>query len=245
MTTVITRCRHQFVQQTVLAWDIFRFPSGPQSGGTVQASNQSAAEQVIHSTPVSQSRSAEWSAGQSHQAGSVSAGTPTSHAAEPDHLSHNENHHSDTGSSGYNSQSASVTGGKSEPASTSNQTGAAGAVNGGRVGGNDMQNAFRDNQAKLQEQSGHNFEPQNEMRERVSEQRSKNEQNINESAGIIDKKQSTVQTSSDILKGEMADAQGKFAAGYENEKGKQNFIPQNAKDEDIQARLVELRKKAG
>ncbi|HFU9991652.1 TPA: hypothetical protein ACIYHF_005620, partial [Escherichia coli] len=29
VTTVITRCRHQFVQQTVLAWDIFRFPSGP------------------------------------------------------------------------------------------------------------------------------------------------------------------------------------------------------------------------
>ncbi len=31
MTTVITRCRHQFVQQTVLAWDIFRFPSGPRA----------------------------------------------------------------------------------------------------------------------------------------------------------------------------------------------------------------------
>ena len=35
MTTVITRCRHQFVQQTVLAWDIFRFPSGPQRGLSV------------------------------------------------------------------------------------------------------------------------------------------------------------------------------------------------------------------
>ncbi|WP_313107955.1 conjugal transfer mating-pair stabilization protein TraG [Pseudescherichia vulneris] len=219
---------------------------GVQSGGTVQASNQSTAEQVIHSRPVSQSRGNEWSTGQSHQAGSVSvrsqpSGTSTSHTGDPEHLSHN----SDPGSSGYNSQSATVPGGKSEPASTSNQTGAAGAVKSGRVAGDDMQNAFRDNQAKLQEQSGHNFEPQNEMRQRVSEQRSKNEQNINESAGIIDKKQSTVQTSSDILKGEMADAQGKFAAGYENEKGKQNFIPQNAKDEDIQARLVELRKKAG
>jgi len=31
VTTVITRCRHQFVQQTVLAWDIFRFPSGPRN----------------------------------------------------------------------------------------------------------------------------------------------------------------------------------------------------------------------
>lgn len=36
MTTVITRCRHQFVQQTVLAWDIFRFPSGPHDGKTLR-----------------------------------------------------------------------------------------------------------------------------------------------------------------------------------------------------------------
>ena len=116
---------------------------------------------------------------------------------------------------------------------------------GSRVDGNAIERAFRENQEKMREQSGQTFGPQNEIQRRVAEQRSENELNIKESAGEISKKQSTVQASSDILKGEQENAQGKFASGYETEKGKQNFIPTNPSVEDVKARLAELRKKAG
>lgn len=79
-----------------------------------------------------------------------------------------------------------------------------------RVQGNAMQESFKENQAKLHEQSGQGFGPQNDVQRRVAEQRSENEHKINESSGEIVKKQSTVQASSDILKGEQAHTQSKF-----------------------------------
>lgn len=75
-----------------------------------------------------------------------------------------------------------------------------------RASGSPMQDDFKENQAKLHESSG----PQNDVQRRVAEQRSENEHKIHESAGEIDKKQSTVQASSDILKGEETQVQGKF-----------------------------------
>ncbi|ATX99175.1 TPA: conjugal transfer mating pair stabilization protein TraG [Citrobacter freundii] len=116
---------------------------------------------------------------------------------------------------------------------------------GGRITGNDMSDSFKENQQRLREQSGKTFEPQNDLKRRAAEQRSDNLHNINDSADEIAKKQSTVQASSGILKGEQENAQGKFASGYETEKGKQNFIPTDPSVEDVQARLAELRKKAG
>lgn len=76
-------------------------------------------------------------------------------------------------------------------------------VGGEKVRGDAMQEAFKENQAKLHEHSEQGFGPQNQLQRRVAEQRSENEHNINESAGEIEKKQSTVQASSDILKGEL------------------------------------------
>ncbi|EEC0871209.1 hypothetical protein AH256_004635, partial [Salmonella enterica subsp. enterica] len=61
----------------------------------------------------------------------------------------------------------------------------------------------------------------------------------------IAKKQSTVQASSGILKDEQANAQSKFASGFESEKGNQKFISQDANDDDIKTRLNELRRRAG
>jgi conjugal transfer mating pair stabilization protein TraG len=90
------------------------------------------------------------------------------------------------------------------------ETGTPGAVDGNRVSGSTMQDAFEENQSKLHEQSGRSFEPQNDIQRRVAEQRSENEHKINESAGEIGKKQSTVQTSSDILKGESLNANSTF-----------------------------------
>lgn len=83
-------------------------------------------------------------------------------------------------------------------------------VRGSKVPGEDMQTAFQQNQSRLQEQAGQGFAAQEEMQQRVAAQRSANEQNINKSSGEIGKKQSTVQASSDMLKDESNNAQGKF-----------------------------------
>ena len=118
-------------------------------------------------------------------------------------------------------------------------------VLGGRHSATEMQEAHKANEAKLHEQSGQTSGAQSELQRRVTEQRSENENKINESAEEIGKNRSTVQTSSDILKGELSNAQGKFAAGYENEKGQQKFISQEADDADVKAKLAEIRKRAG
>lgn len=120
----------------------------------------------------------------------------------------------------------------------------AGEVQGGRVTGHAMQNAYSENQAKLHEQSGQGFEPQNELQRRGAEQRSENERKINESAGEIEKKQSTVQKTSDILKGEDASAQGKFQIGRKEAELDQTNPLNLSKQDEVQAQIRELQKKA-
>ncbi|WP_194208703.1 conjugal transfer mating-pair stabilization protein TraG [Superficieibacter sp. 1612_C1] len=112
---------------------------------------------------------------------------------------------------------------------------------GQRVPGNAMQDTFRENQEKLHQQSGQGFGPQNELQRRVAEQRSENEHKINESAGEIGKKQSTVQTSSDILKGELDNSQSSFSYGLNKERMKQGESSPSEHDEEMKRRLEELR----
>ncbi|MGS3490002.1 conjugal transfer mating-pair stabilization protein TraG [Enterobacter hormaechei subsp. xiangfangensis] len=117
-----------------------------------------------------------------------------------------------------------------------------------RVHGNAMQASFKENQAKLHEQSGQGFGPQNDIQRRVAEQRSENEHKINESAGVIDKKQSTVQASSDILKGENLIGQGRFKLGRAEAELDQSskLNPFNdLQPDELQQRVAELRKKTG
>lgn len=117
-----------------------------------------------------------------------------------------------------------------------------------RVQGNAMQASFKENQAKLHEQSGQGFGPQNDIQRRVAEQRSENEHKINESAGVIDKKQSTVQASSDILKGENLIGQGRFKLGRAEAELDQSskLNPFNdLQPDELQQRVAELRKKTG
>ncbi|MEX5424122.1 conjugal transfer mating-pair stabilization protein TraG [Enterobacter cloacae] len=117
-----------------------------------------------------------------------------------------------------------------------------------RVQGNAMQASFKENQAKLHEQSGQVFGPQNDIQRRVAEQRSENEHKINESAGEIDKKQSTVQASSDILKGENLIGQGRFKLGRAEAELDQSskLNPFNdLQPDELQQRVAELRKKTG
>lgn len=117
-----------------------------------------------------------------------------------------------------------------------------------RVQGNAMQASFKENQAKLHEQSGQGFGPQNDIQRRVAEQISENEHKINESAGVIDKKQSTVQASSDILKGENLIGQGRFKLGRAEAELDQSskLNPFNdLQPDELQQRVAELRKKTG
>lgn len=107
----------------------------------------------------------------------------------------------------------------------------------------DMMSDFENNMAALKSKAEQAFPGNNDIAARVAEQRSENAQNINKSAEEIDKKQSTVQTSSDILKGENSLAQSNFAKGYQDEQSKQEFIPKDASESDIQSKLDELRRR--
>lgn len=119
---------------------------------------------------------------------------------------------------------------------------------GEKVRGDAMQESFKENQAKLHEHSSQGFGPQNELQRRVAEQRSENEHKINESAGEIGKKQSTVQASSDILKGENLIGQGRFKLGRAEAELDQSskLNPFNdLQPDELQQRVAELRKKTG
>lgn len=119
-------------------------------------------------------------------------------------------------------------------------------VGGEKVRGDAMQESFKDNQAKLHEHSAQSFGPQNQLQRRVAEQRSENEHKINESAGEIDKKQSTVQASSDILKGENLSATGNFKIQRkEAEIDQQMPVIDSAEKRKLEEQLLELRKRAG
>jgi conjugal transfer mating pair stabilization protein TraG len=120
-------------------------------------------------------------------------------------------------------------------------------VGGEKVRGDAMQESYKENQAKLHEQSS-GFGPQNDIQRRVAEQRSENEHKINESAGEIGKKQSTVQASSDILKGENLIGQGRFKLGRAEAELDQSskLNPFNdLQPDELQQRVAELRKKTG
>ncbi|HCR0297187.1 conjugal transfer mating-pair stabilization protein TraG [Enterobacter ludwigii] len=119
-------------------------------------------------------------------------------------------------------------------------------VEGQRVPDNAMQDTFKENQTRLHQQSGQGFGPQNDLQRRVAEQRSENEHKINESAGEIDKKQSTVQASSDILKGEDLHATGNFKVHrLEAEIDQQKPVIDSAEKRKLEEQLQELRKRTG
>ncbi|HED2063942.1 TPA: conjugal transfer protein TraG, partial [Enterobacter hormaechei subsp. hoffmannii] len=147
------------------------------------------------------------------------------------------------------SQQVSGSSGHDAGVSYSSQNGGAhssGGVGGEKVRGDAMQESYRENQAKLHEHSTQDFGPQNELQRRVAEQRSENEHKINESAGEIDKKQSTVQASSDILKGENLNATGNFKIQRkEAEIDQQTPVIDSAEKRKLEEQLLELRKRAG
>lgn len=238
-----------------------------QSGGTYQGNRQSTVEGIQRGAPVGHHNSEtvtgegnlpEGTSGTSQVSGAsrVSEAGQVSGASRVSDGGHRENHQVNSADD-YSGQYPQV---NSSHRSNNHISGAerggnevgnnlsesAGGVLGGRVSGNEMQNAHKENQEKLQQQSGQNFGPQNEIQRRAAEQRSENERNINESASEIGKKQSTVQASSDILKGEDSSAQGKFQIGRkEAEIDQQMPIIDSAEKRKLEQQLAELRKKTG
>ena len=82
----------------------------------------------------------------------------------------------------------------------------------------------------------------------MAEERSANERNINNSSGEISKKESTVQRSSDILKGEHDNAQSLYTEGRKLADVRQKNLPDiihRDEQNEIQEKLEELRKKQG
>jgi len=119
-----------------------------------------------------------------------------------------------------------------------------GVISGGPMDSSQMERAFKENQTKLEQQANHGFEPKNTLQRQAAEQRSANEQKINESAGEINKNRSTVQTSSDILKGAQDNAKSNFATGYAKERENQGMEDASKPTDNTSKRLEELRKKS-
>jgi len=114
-------------------------------------------------------------------------------------------------------------------------------VEGEKVRGDAVRESYKENQAKLHEHSTQGFGPQNDLHRRVEVQRSENENKIKESSEEIGKNKSTVQTSSDILKGEITNSQSSFSKGLNKEKTMQGESSPSVDDDEMKRRLAELR----
>ncbi|HBL8938291.1 TPA: conjugal transfer mating pair stabilization protein TraG, partial [Enterobacter hormaechei] len=214
---------------------------GGQQGGNYSARTDDSVSPGMEQSTVHQGQAAGQrsssgniisSAGMAVAGGRSTADERTGHIAE----SHQEFHHS-----GAVREQGSMHGQESEVTHSRSGINAGGE----KVRGDAMQESYRENQAKLHEHSSQGFGPQNELQRRVAEQRSENEHKINESAGEIGKKQSTVQASSDILKGENLNATGNFKIQRkEAEIDQQTPVIDSAEKRKLEEQLLELRKRA-
>ncbi|MBK4771892.1 MAG: hypothetical protein FT726_19890, partial [Pantoea sp. Morm] len=80
---------------------------------------------------------------------------------------------------------------------------------------------------------------------KVAAQRSGLMETVRENDGKIAENKTTVQTSSDILKGEHGKAQGQFAKGYITEQGKQKIFSHTPENKEFEEKLQELRRRTG
>lgn len=122
------------------------------------------------------------------------------------------------------------------------------SVSGNTLLGRDIAEDYSDNQTRMPVPQNTTFPSQTALAQKVAEERSANERNINKSAGEIDKKQSTVKASSDTMKGEMINAEGKFKLGRTEAELDQSskLNPFNDLDSDeLKNKVTELRKKVG
>ncbi|ELY2676449.1 conjugal transfer mating-pair stabilization protein TraG [Cronobacter sakazakii] len=171
-------------------------------------------------------------AGESHEAG---AATRSGRATESSANSH-------SGAAGSTGQTVTGSGG------TLTRDGEVNVRGGNSAGQQDMLSDYQRNQDALRTQAEKGFGGDNPIAKQVAEQRSANEKNINESAEGINKKQSTVQVSSDRIKGELDNASSKFHNERKLEEVNQKLLPgllHRDEQKNIENKLEELRKKTG
>ncbi|VYU35772.1 conjugal transfer mating pair stabilization protein TraG [Metakosakonia massiliensis] len=120
------------------------------------------------------------------------------------------------------------------------------SVSGNTLPGRDIAADYSDNQTRMPMPQNTTFPSQTALAQKVADERSANERNISKSAGEIGKKESTVQASSDILKGEMENISNKNALERKEAEIKQ-MVPviDSAEKRKLQEQLAELRKKTG
>lgn len=80
---------------------------------------------------------------------------------------------------------------------------------------------------------------------KVAAQRSGLMETVRENDGKIAENKTTVQTSSDILKGEHEKAQGQFARGLVTEQGRQKILTHTPENKEFEEKLQELRRRTG
>ncbi|MBS0900049.1 conjugal transfer mating-pair stabilization protein TraG, partial [Pantoea dispersa] len=86
---------------------------------------------------------------------------------------------------------------------------------------------------------------QSNVADRVAAQRSGLMETVRENDGKIAENKTTVQTSSDILKGEHDKGQGQFARGFVTEQGKQKLWTHTPENKEFEEKLQELRRRTG
>ena len=119
---------------------------------------------------------------------------------------------------------------------------------GNNLPGSEIGDDYRNNKELIKAPINNTFPGQTALAEKVAEERSANERNINNSSGEISKKESTVQRSSDILKGEHDNAQSLYTEGRKLADVRQKNLPDiihRDEQNEIQEKLEELRKKQG
>lgn len=119
---------------------------------------------------------------------------------------------------------------------------------GNNLPGREIAEDYRTNKELVTAPINNTFPGQTALADKVAEERSANERNINNSSGEISKKESTVQRSSDILKREHDDAQSLYTEGRKLADVRQKNLPDiihRDEQNEIQEKLEELRKKQG
>ncbi|KAA8669043.1 conjugal transfer mating-pair stabilization protein TraG [Pantoea dispersa] len=86
---------------------------------------------------------------------------------------------------------------------------------------------------------------QSNVADRVAAQRSGLMETVRDNDGKIAENKTTVQTSSDILKGEHDKGQGQFARGFVTEQGKQKLWTHTPENKEFEEKLQELRRRTG
>lgn len=189
--------------------------AGHAVSGTASAESEGAVSSVHHG----QRNESQYGSrtGEAHDAGAVlRTGRATEGSA-----------HSHSGAAGSTGQTVTGSGG------TLTRDGEVNVRGGNSAGQQEMLSDYQRNQDALRTQAEKGFGGDNPIAKQVAEQRSANEKNINDSAGEINKKRSTVQAHSGNIHDEMDNVQGKFIKEYDTKRAEHTDEPKKYTIEEL------------